>query len=286
VANGYEALFKNTTGNGNVASGFHALYSNTTGSYNSASGNSALYANTTGSNNVANGPVALSSNTTGYGNTADGNYGLKHNTTGNFNTALGDSADVSAGNLTNTTAIGYSAKVSANNNMVFGNSQVVGWGFGVAPGAAAIRVGTSTTNGNGATLTLSGVWTNASDISKKYDIENINYGLNEVMRLHPVTYKLNGSNNQDIGFIAQEVKKIIPEIVYGEEGEMTLSYGQITSVLTKAIQEQQKQIEGQQQIIAKQQAEIDNLKSLENEVSELKALVNTLVANQTGQGNK
>ena len=46
-----------------------------------------------------------------------------------------------------------------------------------------------------------------------------------------------------------------PEIVYGEEGQMTLSYGQLTSVLVKAIQEQQKQIETQQK-------QIDNLKQM------------------------
>jgi hypothetical protein len=167
--------------------------------------------------------------------------------------------------------------------MVFGNGSVVGWGFGVSPGTAAIKVGTSTANGNGAILTLSGVWTNASDISKKHDIQNINYGLNEVLKLHPVTYQLNGSNTQDIGFIAQEVKKVLPEIVYGEDGEMTLSYGQITSVLTKAIQEQQSQIEGQKQLI--ESVKQDN-RHLRSEIDELKSLVNTLVANQTGQGNK
>jgi hypothetical protein len=84
-----------------------------------------------------------------------------------------------------------------------------------------------------------------------------------------VTYKLKGTNNQDIGFIAQEVKKIIPEIVYGEDGEMTLSYGQITSVLTQAIQEQQHLIESQQK-----------------EIAELKSLVDKLIANQTAQVNK
>jgi hypothetical protein len=50
-------------------------------------------------------------------------------------------------------------------------------------------------------------------------------------------------NNQDIGFIAQDVNEIIPEVVYGEKGEMTLSYSHLTSVLTKAIQEQQAIIE-------------------------------------------
>ncbi len=40
-----------------------------------------------------------------------------------------------------------------------------------------------------------------------------------------------------MGFIAQEVKEIIPELVSGEEGEMTLSYSHITAILTKAVQE-------------------------------------------------
>jgi hypothetical protein len=127
--------------------------------------------------------------------------------------------------------------------MVFGNGRVVGWGFGVSPGSDAIRVGTNTTNGNGATLTTTGVWTDASDRSKKFDIAGISYGLHEVMQLRPVAYRLKGLNNQDIGFIAQDVMEVIPEIVYGEEGEMTMSYSHLTSVLTKAIQEQQKIIE-------------------------------------------
>ncbi|HOZ87861.1 MAG TPA: hypothetical protein PL029_08890, partial [Bacteroidia bacterium] len=58
-------------------------------------------------------------------------------------------------------------------------------------------------------------------------------------------YKMKGTNYQDIGFIAQEVKQILPELVYGQEGQMTMSYGQMTSVLTKAIQEQQQLIETQ-----------------------------------------
>jgi hypothetical protein len=245
------------------------MYNNSTGNNNTASGVWALNYNTTGKQSTAYGSSSLYNNTTGIENTAVGDSSLYKNTTGSNNTAIGFNANVSVNNLTNATAIGSGASVTASNNFVFGNSSVVGWGFGVAPGTTAIKVGSSTSNGNGASLTLTGVWTNASDISKKYDIEDIVYGLSDVMKLHPVTYKLKGSNNQDIGFIAQEVKKVVPEIVYGQEGEMTLSYGQITSVLTKAIQQQQKLIESQQK-----------------EIDELKALVNTHVANQTGQGNK
>ena len=42
--------------------------------------------------------------------------------------------------------------------------------------------------------------------------------------------------------------------MYGQQGQMTISYGQITSVLTKAMQEQQ-------QIITKQQQDLENLKA-------------------------
>jgi hypothetical protein len=193
---------------------------------------------------------------------------------------------VTSSSLTNATAIGYLAKVNTSNNMVFGNSGVVGWGFGVAPGASAFKIGTSTNNGNGATLTLSGVWTNASDLSKKYDIEDINYGLSEVMMLHPVTYKLKGLNTQDVGFIAQEVKKIIPEIIYGEEGEMTMSYGQLTSVLVQAIQQQQVQIESYKSEVESLHGKVGQIESQQKQIDELKALINTLVANQAGPGNK
>ena len=58
--------------------------------------------------------------------------------------------------------------------------------------------------------------------------------------------KLN--DDEQIGFIAQEVESLVPEIVNtgetpdGEE-QKGMSYGHLTAVLTKAIQEQQELIE-------------------------------------------
>jgi hypothetical protein len=192
-----------------------ALYTNTIGNYNTTIGMNSLLNNTEGANNTASGHAALGSNATGSNNTASGYAALNTNTTGSNNTAIGYFADVFSSALTNATAIGHGAIVDASNNMWFGNTAVVGWGFGVAPGAAAIRVGTGATNGSGATLTLAGAWTNASDSTKKHDIKNISYGLSEVMKLRPVNYKWKGTNQQDFGFPAQEVKLILPEIVYG-----------------------------------------------------------------------
>ena len=182
VAIGYESLFGASappaanTGLANTATGYQSLTNNSSGSDNTATGNSTLYANLTGGSNTAIGGEALKSNTTGNGNTGIGRLALKQNTIGNNNTAIGFEANVGANNLTNATAIGASAIVTASNNMVFGAGNVVGWGFGTSPvaGVNAIRVGTNATNGNGASLTLGGVWTNASDRNKKENFSPLN----------------------------------------------------------------------------------------------------------------
>jgi len=243
TAVGHNALIANTTGAGNVATGWKSLNKNTVGYENNAFGWAALFNTVGGYRNTSIGHGSSYNNTSGYENTAVGVRAFDTHSTGYKNTIIGANADILTNGLFNATAIGANAVVSASNNMMFGDTAVIGWGFGVSPaGTDAIKVGTGVTNGNGATLTVGGIWTDASDRTKKHNIEDISYGLNEVLKLHPVSYKLNDSNKQDIGFIAQEVKEILPEIVYGEEGSMTLSYGQITSVLTKAIQEQQKTI--------------------------------------------
>src|SRR5437016_5344019 len=58
TANGFHALFSNTTGNGNTANGSQALLSNTTGGANTATGFGALFSNNTGDDNTATGEFA------------------------------------------------------------------------------------------------------------------------------------------------------------------------------------------------------------------------------------
>ena len=104
---------------------------------------------------------------------------------------------------------------------------------------------------NEAYLSSAGVWTNASDISIKKDINDIKYGLNEVMKLKPKSYKMIDDDLEQIGFIAQDVEELLPELVSTSgKGMKGLSYGNLTAVLTKAIQEQQKQIEELKAMIA------------------------------------
>ncbi|MDP1695511.1 MAG: tail fiber domain-containing protein, partial [archaeon] len=84
-----------------------------------------------------------------------------------------------------------------------------------------------------------------SDISYKKNINSLNYGIDEIMKMKPVSYYWkNDSTNEgkQIGFIAQDMIKVVPEVVDGEEGNYGLNYAHLIPVLTKAIQEQQLQI--------------------------------------------
>ena len=224
TANGYAALYNNTTGDGNTANGTMALYNNTTADYNSANGSYALYSNTTGANNTANGSWALFSNTTGANNTANGVNSLYSNTTGNSNTAIGHYANVGSNNLTNATAIGYDATVSASNKIRLGNTNVTSIEGQVA-------------------------WTNASDRRLKKDITSTKYGLETILKLVPVDYLLKSNNLSQIGFIAQDLKPIVPEAVNGTEGDIEkgetlgITYTTLIPILTKAIQELKKENE-------------------------------------------
>ena len=80
-------------------------------------------------------------------------------------------------------------------------------------------------------------YTTRSDYDLKDEIQNISYGLNEVMQMQPVkyTYKSNGSTQ--LGFIAQDLGVITPEVVSFED-KMSVYYNALIPILTKAIQEQ------------------------------------------------
>ncbi len=129
---------------------------------------------------------------------------------------------------------------------------------------------------SGAHCTSGGVWTNASDISKKYSINPLGYGLDEVLLMRPTSYIYKTDDSESIGFIAQEMEDIVPEVVSGEEGEKGIAYGLLTSVLVKAMQEQQDIIDAQQTEIEAQQTEIDTMKvqneALQSKMNEVDAL--------------
>ena len=77
-----------------------------------------------------------------------------------------------------------------------------------------------------------------SDERLKDNIKTIENGLDKVEQLRGVTYTRDEKEN--IGVIAQEVEKIIPEIVLTADDEMgtkSVDYSRITAVLIEAVKE-------------------------------------------------
>jgi hypothetical protein len=114
---------------------------------------------------------------------------------------------------------------------------------------------------------ITGAYTVSSDVNLKFNIQNINTVLDRVKRLRPksYSYKDDASNTKALGFIAQEVEPIFPEVVNYSEADALygVDYDAFGVIAIKAIQEQQVIIENQQK-----------------QINELKALVTTLLNKQ------
>ncbi len=82
----------------------------------------------------------------------------------------------------------------------------------------------------------------SSSLRYKHDIQDYSKGLAEVMRLRPVSFKFNGEDITNIGFIAEEVDALgMTEVMLYDEEQRpnAIIYANMVSLLTKAIQEQQ-----------------------------------------------
>jgi len=117
---------------------------------------------------------------------------------------------------------------------------------------------------NVAVLSNSGVWTNASDRRLKKNIHPTRYGIDAVMKLQPVDYDMKDSGESQVGLIAQDVQEVIPELVITPtttSGNYTLSYGNLTAVAIKAIQDLKHANDNLREIVEQQGREIKLLKA-------------------------
>lgn len=100
---------------------------------------------------------------------------------------------------------------------------------------------------------------NTSDIREKKNIEKLKYGTEEVLKLNPVTFewKEHPEFGTKIGLIAQDLQKVIPEVVSDEEyvlgdngkrigkpaERLGVYYSDLIPVLIKAFQEEHSEVE-------------------------------------------
>jgi len=91
-----------------------------------------------------------------------------------------------------------------------------------------------------------------SDERLKTDVVEMNNALKTVNSIKAVNFTWKKDGSQDFGFLAQDLKKVIPQAVHGnDDGLLGVDYGRLTSVLVKAIQEQSVQIKALQEKLDK-----------------------------------
>ena len=144
---------------------------------------------------------------------------------------------------------------------------------GVMPGGDSdLKLGSSSHRWSAVYATNGTIQT--SDRRLKQDIKPIEYGLKEILSLNPVAYQWKNNagleasyDEQHLGLLAQDVRKVIGEVVNEPSGEgkyFGMSYSELIPVLVQAIQEQQQIIEKQNQALQnkneKLQTQIDLLR--------------------------
>jgi hypothetical protein len=95
---------------------------------------------------------------------------------------------------------------------------------------------------NGTNLVCGGTITANSDEKLKKNVITIENALEKVLSLRGVEYDRIDSRDHQIGVIAQEVEKVVPAVVYGDEIK-SVAYGNLVGLLIEAIKEQQKEID-------------------------------------------
>jgi hypothetical protein len=135
-----------------------------------------------------------------------------------------------------------------------------------------VGIGTSspayTLDVRGGQVAGAGAFVNTSDARMKKDIQPITYGLDTVMALKPVSFnwkeqKQEWQKRHQIGLIAQDVEKIIPEVVTTEKGNLhmkSLAYGALAPVLIHAMQELKHIVDGETEAVKELKADNDNLR--------------------------
>lgn len=84
---------------------------------------------------------------------------------------------------------------------------------------------------------------NNSDVRLKTNIKQIENSLDIVKQLNGKVYRLKASNDIQYGFIAQEMERVIPQIVNVENGLLNISYIELIPFLVESIKHLDSKIE-------------------------------------------
>ncbi|WP_185154024.1 tail fiber domain-containing protein [Fulvivirga sp. M361] len=150
-------------------------------------------------------------------------------------------------------------------DLTFGNGTILSIGNIIPSGGRSLGA-----SSRGWLNVFANNFVSTSDIRAKDKIKPITYGLAHIQELNPVSYQWKNSDENEIhvGLIAQEVSKVIPEIVYDPTKEIRydsagralpadsdalygIRYNELIPVMIKAIQEMSLKMEEQEKVIAR-----------------------------------
>ncbi len=125
-------------------------------------------------------------------------------------------------------AISIGQAVNTNSNVTFGNLVTTGT---IASTGAISSQGDIT------------AFASSSDIRKKENIVKIDDALNKISQINGYTYNFKGDTRKIAGVIAQEIEKVLPEVVYEIDDDdfggktKAVRYGNIVGLLIEAIKD-------------------------------------------------
>ncbi|MGC2063838.1 MAG: tail fiber domain-containing protein [Thermodesulfovibrionales bacterium] len=310
---GYQSGYANNTGSANSFFGYYAGHVHTTGNFNTAFGSRAGANNDLGYENVFIGAnsgelnrgnfntfvgrnTGLSSglpgNQNGSGNSFFGHSAGYSNDSGNYNVSLGYYAGYTNAAGGSSVFIGkYAGFYETNANKLYVDNCVVGLGCSQPLILGDFESRLVQLDGS---LTMVSVAT-PSDVRYKKDIHPLESSLDKVLHLQGVTYewdkdKVPGAgykSGRQIGLIAQDVEKILPELVHTDsKGYKTLSYDKLVPVLVEAVKEQQQEMlerdsERKKNMIARQDTVLSAISQGSAELQSLKKTMLTVMGRLT-----
>ena len=126
-----------------------------------------------------------------------------------------------------------------------------------------------------------------SDARLKKNVQTIGDALNKVMAMRGVQYEWKDKQMESgvhIGLIAQEVEKILPEVVdTDDEGYKSVQYSVMVALLIEAIKDQQEKIESQQK---EYQEILQRMENMESELQQIKSKLGIIPTNENSKHGK
>ena len=175
--------------------------------------------------------------------TANGNITVTGTVDGRDVAADGSKLDgIASGatNVTNNNQLTNGAGYTTNTGDITGVTAGTNLNGGGSSGGVTLNLDSTIT----VTTVNAGTVNTTSDERAKDDITPITGALDKVQQLGGYSFTLKATDEKSSGVIAQEVQKVMPELVQeGAEGLLSVQYGNMVGLLIEAIKEQQAQID-------------------------------------------